>query len=344
MKHIIDLKQATLVNSEITKTSIDDIGAALQIAPESDAFDDHSGGVIDSTLWASIGTNTEGAFLGVDCIKLAGPTSPIWDADGIIYKPPVVVTSSNVGLALTCQVILEEGGTFAVGLQEYDFTVDSVVTPATWTLKFLQAQSADNSTFVVFESGRIVVYRGGINGERKVISDSAWTVSETGAVRPIYVTFWFSSNGYEIIVNQPQVWTAPRTIHTEVRSLGSHPTDGYSFCIDKFYSDSLLGFYGLSNVFKSSAQANAYVLVEDTSVQLLTNTLDANPTIGGLVKQDGAVSYQFPKVSQKWYTQTELAQSQVKLTGQIAHEIRFKLTQDAVIEHPVTIDSLEVTT
>ena len=344
MKHIIDLKDATLVNAEITKSSDDTIEAALQIAPESDAFDDHSGESIDTALWADIGTNTEGAFLGTNCIKLAGPTTPAWDVDGIIYKPPVVVTTTNVGLALTCQLILEEGGTFAVGLQEYAFTVDDIGTPTTWTMKFLTAQSADNSTYVVFESGRIVVYRGGIAGERKVIADSAWTVSETGAVKPIYVTFWFSSNGYEIVVNQPQVWSEPKTIHTEVRSLGTHPAAGYSFCVNKFYSDSLLGFYGLSNVFKTGAQANAYVLVEDTAVQLMINTLQANPVIGGLVKQDGSVSYQFPKVSQKWFTQTELALSQVRLTGQIAHEIRFKLTQDAVIEHPVTIDSYEATT
>ena len=337
MRYLVNMTGASLTNAEILKKSTDDAQISLQLGASPDAFDAHDDTVINTALWAANGSgNTEGAFLGTNCIKIAGPTSPAWDTDGVVYKPAITPT---VGTAIMGQAILSDGGRFAIGLQEYSYTVDDVAAPTTWTLKYDTVQTTDNSTYLVFEAGRIVVYRGGSAGQQIVVDDTAWTVSETGKVRPIYYAFVFASNGYQIYVNQPTVWDAPKLIHTEVRSNNQHPTDGYSFCVNKYFPDSTLGFYGLCTAFKSDATASMYIVVDSTSTSLKASTLGLNESIGGILSQNGSVAVQFPKVSPKWYTLTELAASSLELTGYIGHTMTIKLTGDATVAHPVTINT-----
>ena len=335
MKHIFDLRSASLVDTEVLKRSTEGASYPLQIAAKPDAFDLHNDASINTALWASIGGgNSEGAFIGVNCIQMTGPAAPAWDTDGVIYKPALTPT---VGNAIIGQVILTEGSKFAVGLQEYIFTVDDVVTPTAWTLKYDVAQATDSSTYVLFEPGRISLIKGGSGGSTTVISDSSWMVSDAATVRPIYVAFVFSNNGYQVYVNQPMVWDAPRLIGTIVRSAGTHPVNGYSFCVDKYYSDSTLGFYGLCQAFKTAGTVSNYLIVDSTSKVLQLNTLELNEQVGGIISQSGSVYVQFPTISPKWYTLTEVAGETTQFTGEYAYPINFKLSGDATISHPIQI-------
>jgi len=337
-KYILDMKGKTLSDAEVLQTSDDDYEAVLSVGPSPDAFDDHDDGAIDTDLWAASGSsNSEGALFGKDCIQIAGPASPAWDSDGVIYKPAVVPSTGSVIMG---QVLVDGGGFFGIGLQEYSFTVDDVDTPTAWTLKLNEVQTVDNSTYLVFEPGRVVIYRGGLAGERKIISDSSWVISETDIRRPIYFAFVFSTNGFQIYLNQPSVWDSYRLVHEEVRSNNTLPTEGYSLCINKNYSDNILGFYGLCSAFETEGTIDLWALAESSTSRLQASSLSTNYEIGGMLGQSGSITVQIPEVSPQWQSLSTLANSNLVLTGEQAYKIRVRMAGDATINHPVTISEV----
>ncbi len=343
MENLFDLRNATFAHAKIEQVSDSTYQVPIKVAPDVSAYDDFDTGTIDATLWSPQGgvTTTEGPFLGVNCIQVAGPATPAWDTNGLIMKVPIVPT---VGDAIQGQFIVAAGSTFAVGLQEYAYTVDNIVTPTTWTLKIDQVQTTDNSTYVLFETGRISILRGGTSGEKIIVPDSAWMVSDTTEVRPIYVNYVFTTNGYEIWVNQPAIWDEPKKIHTEVRSTSLPAPAGYSFCVNKNYSDNILGIHGIAPGFRDDAIISANVLVQAITTPLYARTLNVPYETGGIVGLDGDIKVQFPLVSPAWRDLATVALDTLTLTGRLVHPVNFKLIGDIVVTHPITINDEEPVT
>jgi len=344
---LVNFTGATVANGEVQKYLVDALGTAtlpgeFGVKPAVvDPLDDTS---LDTTKWAAIGSAvSEGSYLSRDCILLDGPPATLgYDTDGVIYKPAIMGT---VGALWHSKFIMTDNIEWVAGLQEYAFTVNNVVTPTTWTLKYLVTQVPDNSTYLRFRPGRIQVVRGGTNGQFIDIPNSSWLAShptDTTRQYPIHIAFVFTLNGYQIWVHQPGVWEEARLVHTETRSTGTQPADGYSFCVDKYSTDSRLGFFDPSTGFRNDCVVSGAVIdtaLVQNAVQL--NTLLMDYVTGGVIGQSGTVQVRFPTYSPRAYLPSEVAEITDVLSGANQYPVEFLLSGDIAIKHPTRINILD---
>lgn len=344
---LVDFSGATVVNGQILSYLKDALGVAIlpgEFAPDPLVVDPLNDTIVDPTKWATVGVGvTEAPYLGRNCIIMAGPAVPLaYDTDGVIYKPALV---GNVGDMWHAKFIMTDNIEWLAGLQEYAFTVDNVVTPTTWTLKYLIAQVPDNSTYLRFRPGRIQVVRGGSSGQFIDISDSAWLASHPTDVSkqyPINIAFVFTRTGYQIWVHQPGVWVAAKLVHTETRSTLAPPTNGYSFCVNKYSTDSLLGFFDPSTGFRNDAVVSGGVMhCSGLLDQVQLNTLDTNFETGGVIGQNGFVTVRFPTLGPTAYTLAQVAELAAVLSDADQHPVEFLLSGDVSLKHPTRINILD---
>lgn len=343
---LVDFSQASVVNGQILSYLEDALGVAIlpgSFSPDPVVVDPLDDAVIDATKWAMVaGGASEGPYLGHNSIQMTAPASPDYDVSGLIYKPAIPGT---VGGLWHAKFIMTDNIEWLAGLQEYAFTVDSVVVPTTWTLKYKVAQVPSNSTYLRFRPGRIQVVRGGQAGAFVDVPDSAWLASHPTDVSrqyPIHIGFVFTRTGYQIWVHQPGVWDAAKLVHTETRSSGVHPVNGYSFCVNKFTSDSTLGFYHPSTGFRTDAQVNGAVIHCATLQDLVQlNTLVADYETGGVIGQNGFVTVRFPTLGPTAYTLDQAQELAAQLGGAHQHPIEFVLAGDVALKHPTRINVLD---
>jgi hypothetical protein len=344
---LIDFSGASISNGQILSYLKDALGVAIlpgEFAPDPQVVDPLDDTVIDPAKWATVGGFvSEGSYLGRDAIMIAGPLSPLaFDTDGVIYKPAIVPA---VGAMWHSKFIMTDAVEWLAGLQEYAFTVDNVVTPTTWTLKYGIAQVAENSTYLRFRPGRIQVVRGGSAGQFIDIPDSSWLASHPTDVSkqyPISIAFVFTLTGYQIWVHQPGVWAAARLVHTETRASLVQPVDGYSFCVNKYSTDSLLGFFDPSTGFRNDAVVTGGVIhCAGLLDQVLLNTLNTNFQTGGVIGQNGFVTVRFPTLGPTAYTLAQVRELSAVLSDAEQHPIEFLLSGDVALRHPTRINILD---
>jgi hypothetical protein len=344
---LIDFSGASVVNGQVLSYLKDALGVAIlpgEFAPDPLVVDPLDDATIDPAKWATVGSFVgETVYLGRNAIVISGPLiPPDYDTDGVIYKPAL---PGNVGDMWHAKFIMTDNIEWLAGLQEYAFTVNNVVTPTSWSLKYKIAQVPDNSTMIRFRPGRIQVVRGGSAGQFIDIPDSAWLASHPTDVSrqyPINVAFVFTQTGYQIWVHQPGVWAAARLIHTETRSTLAVAPDGYSFCVNKFTTDSALGFFDPSTGFRNDAVVSGGVVRCATLLdQVQLNTLDVNHETGGVIGQNGFVTVRFPTLGPTAYTLAQVAELAAVLSDANQHPVEFLLSGDVSLKHPTRINILD---
>jgi hypothetical protein len=340
---LVDFSGASIVNGQILSYLKDALGVAIlpgEFAPDPQVVDPLNDTVVDPTKWVAIGPGvTEGPFLGRNCIIIAGPlVPPAYDTDGVIYRPAILGTVGNMWHA---KFIMSDNVEWLAGLQEYDFTG----APGTYLLKYNIAQVPDNSTYLRFRPGRIQVVRGGASGQFIDIPDSAWLASHPTDVSkqyPINIAFVFTQTGYQIWVHQPGVWEAARLVHTENRSTLAQPTNGYSFCVNKYTTDSPMGFFDPSTGFRNDAVVSGAVMHCSSLLdQVQLNTLDVNHETGGVIGQNGFVTVRFPTLGPTAYTLAQVAELAAVLSDADQHPVEFLLSGDVSLKHPTRINILD---
>ena len=340
---LVNFTGASVTNGEILSYLIDALGAA--VLPRSfgvkpsvvDPLDDVT---VDPTKWAILGSAvSEGAYLNRNCILLDGPPSILgYDSDGVIYKPAIMGT---VGGLWHSKFIMTDNIEWVAGLQEYDFTG----APGSYLLKYTAAQVPDNSTMIRFRPGRIQIVRGGQAGVYIDVPNSSWLASHpTDATKqyPVNIAFVFTLTGYQIWIHQPGVWEAARLVHTETRSNGQQPSNGYSFCVNKHDTTSRLGFYDPSTGFRNDCVVSGTVIdtatIED-EVQL--NTLLVNYETGGVIGQSGTVQVRFPTYSPQSFLPSQIPELVDVLSGSNQYPVEFLLSGDVSVKHPTRINILD---
>jgi hypothetical protein len=344
---LVNFSGSSVTNGEIQDYLVDALGVATlpgEFGVKPAVVDPLDDSTVDTNKWAIIGSAvSEGAYLNRDCILLDGPPAVLgYDTDGVIYKPAIM---GSIGGLWHSKFIMVDNIEWVAGLQEYAFTVNNLVTPTIWSLKYLATQVTDNSTYLRFRPGRIQVVRGGLNGQYIDIPNSAWLASHPTDVSkqyPIHIAFVFTINGYQIWVHQPGVWDAARLVHTETRSAGTQPVDGYSFCVDKYSTDSRMGFFDPSTGFRNDCVVSGAVVSTATlqdEVQL--NTLLMDYVTGGVIGQGGNISVRFPTLSPRAYTPAEVPEITSVLSGSNQYPVDFLLSGDIVLRHPTRINILD---
>jgi len=344
---LVDFSGASISNGQILSYLKDALGVAMlpgEFAPDAQVVDPLTPGPIDTAKWNAVGSFvTQAAYLGRNSIVMSGPlVPPAYDTDGLIYKPAL---AGSIGSMWHSKFIMTDNIEWLAGLQEYAFTVDSVVTPTTWMLKYLIAQVPDNSTYLRFRPGRIQVVRGGSTGQFIDIPNSAWLASHPTDVSkqyPVNIAFVFTRTGYQIWVHQPGVWVAARLVHTETRSTMAPPANGYSFCVNKFTTDSPLGYFDPSTGFRNDAVVSGAVMHCATLLdQIQLNTLNVNYETGGIIGQNGFVTVRFPTLGPAAYTLAQVAELAAVLSDADQHPVEFLLTGDVSLKHPTRINILD---
>jgi hypothetical protein len=344
---LVDFSGASITNGQILSYLKDALGVAIlpgEFAPDPQVVDPLDDTVVDPAKWAVVGSGvSEGTFLGRDAIIMSGPAvPPAYDTDGVIYKPAI---AGAIGAMWHSKFILTEAVEWLAGLQEYAFTVDNVVTPTTWSLKYNTPQVPDNSTMIRFRPGRIQIVRGGASGQFIDVPDSSWLASHPTDVSrqyPLNVAFVFTQTGFQIWVHQPGVWDAARLVHTETRSALTQPTNGYSFCVNKYTTDSFLAFFDPSTGFRNDAVVSGAVMhcatIQD---QVQLNTLDVDFETGGVIGQNGFVTVRFPTLGPTAYTLAQVAELAAVLSDADQHPVEFLLSGDVALKHPTRINILD---
>jgi len=344
---LVNFAGASVTNGSIQKYLIDALNVAQlpgEFGVKPAVVDPLNDTVVDPTKWAIKGVSvTEGAYLGRNCLLLDGPPTTLgYDTDGVVYMPAIVGT---VGEIWHCKLIMTDAIDWLVGLQEYAFTVNNLITPTNWFLKYLTAQVPDNSTYIRFSPGRIQIVRGGSAGPVVNVANSAWLAShptDTTKQYPIHVAFIFTLTGFQIWVHQPGVWAEARLIHTEVRSTGTKPPNGYSFCVNKYSTDSRLGVFDPSTGFRNDCVVSGAVidtaLIQD-EVQL--NTLLMDYETGGVIGQNGSIAVRFPTLSPRSYSPAQIPELIDVLSGAHQHPVEFLLSGDIVLRHPTRINIVD---
>lgn len=344
---LVDFSGAVVTNGQILSYLKDALGVATlpgEFAPDPQVVDPLDDAAIDPAKWATVGVGvSEGSYLGRNAIIMSGPAvPPAYDTDGVIYKPAL---AASVGDIWHSKFILTDAVEWLAGLQEYAFTVDSVVAPTTWSLKYTAPQVPDNSTMIRFRPGRIQIVRGGSAGQFVDVPDSAWYASHPSDVSkqyPINIAFVFTQTGYQIWVHQPGVWDAARLVHTETRSTLTQPADGYSFCVNKYTTDSFLAFFDPSTGFRNDAVVSGSVMhcatLED---QIQLNTLNVDYETGGVIGQNGFVTVRFPTLGPTAYTLAQVAELAAVLSDAHQHPVEFLLSGDVALKHPTRINILD---
>jgi len=329
MKYPISFCSAEKTNVEVLKYSEDGYNvplayglfSAIDLFPSGDPIGDD---------WTAENT-AQIAFLGKDCLKITGPTVDDWDQSYVIYEPKIMPTPGGV---VTTKLFANHASVFALGLQEFDFTVDNPSLPTSWTAKLGEIlQNPLNSTYVVFEGGYIKIVRGGPTGQT-ISKVKSWKISETGALQLITVSFVFTTTGYHIYVGQGDV---TELIHQEIRSTLAQPAHGYCLVANVYSSDAEIGFTEPNFGYATSGYIRkAYIDVLNESVKLQANTLEFQKVLGYMTgSESGTIDVQFPDYSAVWYTLASLPTCPLILTGKVRHRVDFKLSGDIALKHQV---------
>lgn len=343
---LIDFEDATVVNGQVLAYLKDALGVAVlpgEFAPKPIVVDPLDDFILDPAKWDAKGAGvTEGPFLGRNSIIMQGPAvPPAYDTDGVIYKPAIM---GSIGSLWHAKFILTDAVEWLAGLQEYAFTVSG---GPVYTLKYLAPQVPDNSTYVRFRPGRIQIVRGGPSGQVIDVLNSSWLASHPTDVSkqyPIHLGIVFTRTGFQIWAHQPGVWSVARLIHTEVRSTGVQPVAGYSFCVNKYTTDSALALFDPSTGFRNDTVVTGGVVKTaniDDLVQL--NTLLVNYTTGGVMGQNGFVTVRFPTFGPTAYSLDQVKELAAQLSDAQMHPIEFLLSGDVSLKHPTRISVLDQT-
>jgi hypothetical protein len=311
-------------------------GIPAAIGTKPDPYDPFDDATIDTSKWAVTGTVTEQAFLGVDGLTITGPATPGYDQAGVIYKPAI---TAAVGKTVLSRYIMSHPTEFAVALQEYAFTVDSVVTPTTWTLKYLTApQDLRNSMGLIFTLSGLFFFEGGDAGNKELLLRVPSRVSRLGEINPIQAAFVFTASGFDIYVHLPGYWDQFQLVKSYARPGGSHASDGYSLCVNAWTADDDLHFYDPASSFKSNTEVlGARILAASEQDQVVIGSMSVLNEIGTQIGGLGSVGVRIPDYSSSLLTLEDLAQVTEKLTGKNVYEVEFVLTGDAVLKYPVRV-------
>lgn len=330
---LVDLSQASSTDADVYEYLVPTAEAVpAAIASKPNSLDDFDDVTIDTAKWDVTGTITETTFLGVDGLSMTDPTSPAWDSCGVIYKPAILATAGSMVFA---RCIMEHPVEFVFSLQEYEFTVDSVGSPTTWTLKYDVVQATKNSMGLRAAPGALYFFAGGASGTQEYVSALPTKMSATGAICPLQVAFVATATGWDIWAHVPGIWAAPSLVKSYTRPV-VHAPDGYSLCVDKYTSDSTLHFYNPAFNFKSNVQiTGGRLIVANTTDYVQIGSMQVTTDVGYNAEQQGSVNVQIPDHSAAWLTLTELAAVTDKLTGAQVYPINFELNGDAAVKHPV---------
>lgn len=344
---LVDFSVASVSNGDIQKYLVDALAVAQlpgEFGVDPAVVDPLDNASIDPAKWSPVGASvSEGPYLNRNCLLMDGPPATLgYDTDGVIYKPAIM---GAIGGLWHAKLIMVDAIEWLVGFQEYAFTVNNVITPTTWTLKHLIAQVPDNATMLRFRPGRIQVVRGGTAGVYVDVPNSAWLAShptDTTKQFPIHIAFVFTITGFQIWVHQPGVWAEARIVHTETRSTGQQPTNGYSFCVNKYSTDSRLGMFHPSTGFRNDCVVSGAVIhaanVED---EIQVNTLEINSQTGGVIGQNGTILVRFPSYSPSAFTQEQVRELNTVMSGAQQYPVDFLLSGDIVVRHPTRINILD---
>jgi len=333
---LVDLSNLALVDAEIIsylEPSSELVPALVAAKPDPiDPFDDVS---IDTAKWATTGTITEQTFLGVDGLTITGPATPGYDAAGVIYKPAILASTGKLVLA---RCIMDHPVEYVLCLQEYAFTVDSIVTPTSWTLKHLVAQDLRNSMGVRVAPGALYFFEGGNAGVEEFVMSLPSKPSKVGEVRPIQIGFIFTASGFDIYAHLPGIWTQPVLAKQYTRPGGSHSSSGYSLCVNAYTADNDLHFYDPAYNFKSNAMiTGGRIVVANLNDQVVISSLLPTQRIGFNMGKTGSINVMIPDYSSSLLTLDQIAQVTAKLSGKRVYPIEFELNGDAALAHPVRI-------
>lgn len=340
---LIDLKDAASADADILAL-LDPAseGRPAIIATKPNTLDAFSGGVIDTAKWATVGTVTQQAFAGIRGLSVDGPATPAWDSAGVIYKPAISAVSGRVVFA---RAILDHSAEWVFSLQEYAFTVDSVVTPTTWSLKYATApQDLRNSMGLRFSLGSLYFFEGGQAGNEELVAQLPARGSASGSVFPVQIAFVFTATGWDLYVHLPGVWDMPRLVKQYTRPGGQHAANGYSFCTNVYTADSLLHFYDLAYYFLNGVLVQgAKIVTANEDDRVMIGSMIVGNQIGVNANQVGTVYVRIPEYSSTAYTLAQLAEITDFLTGKQVYDVEFELSGDAAILHPCRI-SIDDTT
>jgi hypothetical protein len=333
---LVDISALSLVDAEVI-SYLEPPAETIpkQVSAKPAAIDNHDDASIDTAKWDTLGTVVEQAFLGVNGLTITGPGSPGYDQAGVIYKPAIAAVTGKLVLS---RFIMEHPVEYVVALQEYDFTVDNVVTPTTWDLKHTPAQDLRNSMGLKVAPGALYFFEGGELGVEEKILGLPSTPSETGKIYPIQVGFIFTATGWDIYVHLIGLWDAPQLVKSYVRPGSSHNADGYSLCVNVHTADDDLHFYNMANNFKSNAQVNGgRIMAAGVGDSVIISSLELEEGVGLLMGKTGSINVRIPDYSSSLLTLEEISQVTEKLTGKQVYPIEFELNGDASILHPVRI-------
>lgn len=340
---LVDLSLAASVEADVLEYLMP--RSALipeRFAPKPFSVDDFLDHAIDPTKWSVTGSVTEASFLGVDGLEVQGPAVPVWDAAGIIYKPAI---TAQVGRAVVARAMAEHPVEFMFSLQEYAFTVDSVVTPTTWTLKHTVApQDLRNSMGIIWRAGSLYFFEGGAAGNEEYLGEAPWRGSKSGEIYGLQVVFIFTATGWDIWAYLPGVWSKGKLIKQYVRPGGVHAASGYSLCINKFTADDSLLLYHTAFQFRNAVLLQgARVVCANTTDRVIPSSLVVQDEIGIQAGLAGLLRVRFTDLGATLYTLAQLAQVTQYLTGKQVYPVEFELSGDVVLGHPVRITIQDAT-
>lgn len=348
------LRNALVDLSGVTSSGLGDIfeylvpriaGLPKVIAPKPDSLDPFNDATINPALWATHGAVAETSFLGVDGLKMTDPATPGYDQTGVIYKPPI---AAAIGKQVILRSLSDRPVEFVHCLQEYDFTVDSVVTPTTWDLKYTTApQDLRNSMGLRWAPGALYFFEGGVGGTEEYISELPSRLSASGEVYPLQTVFIFNSTGWDIYAHIPGIWAAPKLVKTYVRPSSAHNPNGYSMCVNKYTADDTLHFYAMAWYFLSNVLlTGGRMVTSNTTDKVSVGSIQVETQNGVNAGQSGTIYVRVPDYSSSLLTLEQLAEVTDLLTGKQVYYIEFELNQDMGLVHPVrfTVDDATLST
>jgi hypothetical protein len=340
---VLDLSNVVLSGAEVLEyLSPATLLMPKTIAVKPDPFDPCDDVAIDPTKWSVTGVVTEGPFLGVDGLHIDGGATPTYDQAGVIYKPPI---TASIGKLIMARAIVDHPVEYVICLQEYAFTVDSVLLPTTWTLKYLVApQDLRNSMGVRVAPGALYFFEGGVGGNEEFVSELPTKLSKVGEIYPLQIGFLFTATGFEVWAHIPGIWTQAKLVKTYIRPGASHAVYGYSLCTNLYTADNSLHFYDLGSFFKSNTTVTgARIIASNLADTVPVGSLLINSRGGFVMERPGLVMVRVPDYSPALLTLDQLAQVVFGLTGKHAYEVQFELSGDVALIHPQRVSIDDVT-
>jgi len=331
----LDLSAISLLNAEVIELlNPRAAGLPALIAPKPLSLDEFDDAAIDPAKWATTGSVTEQTWLGVDGLSIDGGLTPAWDQAGVIYKPKIMPA---IGKVVMARMIAEHPVEYLFSLQEYAFTVDSVVLPTTWTLKHLVApQDLRNSIALRVAPGALYFSEGGIGGSEEFVSELPTKLSKTGELYPMQAIFVFTATGFDIYFHILGVWALPKLVKSYVRPGATHAIQGYSLCVNSYPSDERIHFFNPANFMRSNATVTgARIVTTSTSDTVPVASILVTTRTGFNADQQGNVRVRVPDYSPSLLTLAELAQVVWSLSGKQVYEVQFELNGDTALIHPI---------